>query len=131
MITLTNFFFNFFIAAKLQEAKPERLSTEKPRQIDHINRMITFMTLFKHSKRFLQKLNLILKKLFYYSQAKGGEARKAVDGKTSTVHEGDKCTETEAEKSPWWTVDLLDAYPVHFVRLTTRCCDGITVKKVR
>ena len=63
------------------------------------------------------------------SQAKGGEARKAVDGKTSTVHEGDKCTETEAEKSPWWTVDLLDAYPVHFVKLTTRCCDGITVKK--
>ena len=63
------------------------------------------------------------------SEAKGGEARKAVDGKTSTVHEGDKCTETEAEKSPWWTVDLLDAYPVHFVRLTTRCCDGITVKK--
>jgi hypothetical protein len=89
------------------------------------------LTGFHSYDKFLIRNETDFFKLFYYSQAKGGEARKAVDGKTSTVHEGNKCTETEAEKSPWWTVDLLDAYPVHFVRLTTRCCDGITVKKVR
>jgi len=63
------------------------------------------------------------------SQTKGGEPSKAVDGRTATVHEGDKCIETESEKSPWWTVDLLVPYPIHFVRLTTRCCDNIKVKK--
>jgi hypothetical protein len=26
-------------------------------------------------------------------------------------------------------VDLLDAYPVKHVRLTTRCCDGVPVKR--
>ncbi len=59
----------------------------------------------------------------------GGAASNAVDGRRATVHEGNKCTETESEKSPWWTVDLLAPYPVMHVRLTTRCCDDLPVKK--
>ena len=59
----------------------------------------------------------------------GGKAGRAVDGSRSTVHEGSKCTETKSEKSPWWTVDLLDSYPVKHVRLTTRCCDDVPIKK--
>ncbi len=58
----------------------------------------------------------------------GGNPENAVDGKTSTVHEGKKCTETKSEKSPWWTVDLLEAAKVHHVRLTTRCCDDLPIK---
>ncbi len=63
------------------------------------------------------------------SQVGGGAAQNAVDGKTGTVHEGNKCVETKSEKSPWWTVDLLEAYPVQHVRLTTRCCDDVPIKK--
>ncbi len=59
----------------------------------------------------------------------GGKPANAVNGKTSSVHEGSQCTETKSEKSPWWTVDLLDAYKVQYVRLTTRCCDDLPVKK--
>ena len=62
------------------------------------------------------------------SVANGGRPQNAVDGKTSTVHEGKKCTETQSEKSPWWTVDLLEAVPVEYVRLTTRCCDDLPLK---
>ena len=62
------------------------------------------------------------------SVANGGQPQNAVDGKTSTVHEGKKCTETQSEKSPWWTVDLLEAVPVQYVRLTTRCCDDLPLK---
>ena len=58
----------------------------------------------------------------------GGQPQNAVDGKTSTVHEGKKCTETKSEKSPWWTVDLLEAVKVQHVRLTTRCCDDLPIK---
>ena len=50
----------------------------------------------------------------------GGAASNAVDGRRATVHEGNKCSETKSEKSPWWTVDLLAPYPVLHVRLTTR-----------
>lgn len=59
----------------------------------------------------------------------GGDANNAVDGKTTTVHEGTKCTETKSEKSPWWTVDLLEPHSVAYVKLTTRCCDAVPVKK--
>ena len=58
----------------------------------------------------------------------GGRPENAVDGKTSSVHEGKKCTETKSEKSPWWTVDLLEAAKIQFVRLTTRCCDDLPIK---
>ena len=40
-----------------------------------------------------------------------------------------RCSETKKEKSPWWTVDLLQSFEVHQVRITTRCCDGVPVKK--
>lgn len=65
------------------------------------------------------------------SSSEVGEAKagKAVDGRKTTVHEGNKCTETKSEKSPWWTVDLLQNYPVKHVRLTTRCCDDIAIKR--
>ena len=58
----------------------------------------------------------------------GGQPQNAVDGRTSTVHEGRQCTETKSEKSPWWTVDLLVPVKVHHVRLTTRCCDDLPIK---
>ncbi len=63
------------------------------------------------------------------SSAGGSRAGAAVDGSATSVHEGSRCTETESEKSPWWTVDLLASYPVRHVRLTTRCCDGFPVRK--
>ena len=63
------------------------------------------------------------------SSAGLAKARNAVDGRMSSVHEGNKCTETEKEKSPWWTVDLLADFPVKHVRITTRCCDGFPIKK--
>lgn len=68
------------------------------------------------------------------SETEGGPASNAVDGRTSTVHEGNKCFETKPEKSPWITVDLLTAHRVEAVRLTTRCCDDsvqVTSAEVR
>lgn len=62
------------------------------------------------------------------SVTNGGQASNAVDGRTSTVHEGRQCTETKSEKSPWWTVDLLVPVKVQHVRLTTRCCDDLPLK---
>ncbi|QQP35938.1 Uncharacterized protein FKW44_020889, partial [Caligus rogercresseyi] len=53
----------------------------------------------------------------------GGLPGNAVDGRSGTVHEGNKCTETLSEKSPWWTVDLLRPHTIKYIRLTTRCCD--------
>ena len=41
---------------------------------------------------------------------------------------GKKCTETKSEKSPFWTVDLLESAKVQYVRLTTRCCDDLLIK---
>ena len=59
----------------------------------------------------------------------GGRPQNAVDGRTSTVHEGKKCSETQLEDSPWWTVDLLEPVPVQYVRITTRCCDDLPLKR--
>uniref|UniRef100_A0A0K2TM37 Uncharacterized protein n=1 Tax=Lepeophtheirus salmonis TaxID=72036 RepID=A0A0K2TM37_LEPSM len=58
-----------------------------------------------------------------------GYSGNAVDGKTGTVHEGNKCTETLSEKSPWWTVDLLRSHSIKYIRITTRCCDDNIVIK--
>ena len=63
------------------------------------------------------------------SQTEGGQPGNAVDGKVTTVHEGKRCSETKSEKSPWWTVDLLEHFAVDHVRLTTRCCDDVPIKK--
>jgi len=64
------------------------------------------------------------------SETPGGGPSNAVDGVPTVVHEGRKCTETKAEKSPWWTVDLLDIQAVKHVRITTRCCDDLPIKNV-
>ncbi|KFM61407.1 CUB and sushi domain-containing protein 3, partial [Stegodyphus mimosarum] len=58
------------------------------------------------------------------STVRGGEASHGNDGDLTTVHENKYCTETKAEDSPWWQVDLLHAYPVRVVRIVTRGCCG-------
>ena len=42
----------------------------------------------------------------------------------STIHENKYCTETKLENSPWWQVDLLQAYEIKVVRIITRGCCG-------
>lgn len=56
--------------------------------------------------------------------ARGGSAGNANDGDPTTVHDGRRCTETLKEPSPWWSVDLLQPYPVRAVSITTRGCCG-------
>ncbi|GFT20676.1 CUB and sushi domain-containing protein 3 [Nephila pilipes] len=58
------------------------------------------------------------------SSVRGGEASHGNDGDLTIVHENKYCTETKAEDSPWWQVDLLHAYPVRVVRIVTRGCCG-------
>lgn len=55
---------------------------------------------------------------------RGGSALNANDGEKSTEHDGKRCSETQKEASPWWKVDLLQAYAVKVVRVTTRGCCG-------
>ncbi|XP_049819209.1 sushi, von Willebrand factor type A, EGF and pentraxin domain-containing protein 1 [Aethina tumida] len=55
---------------------------------------------------------------------RGGSALNANDGEKSTDHDGKRCSETQKEASPWWQVDLLRAYAVKVVRVTTRGCCG-------
>ncbi|XP_057333972.1 sushi, von Willebrand factor type A, EGF and pentraxin domain-containing protein 1 isoform X2 [Microplitis mediator] len=55
---------------------------------------------------------------------RGGDASHGNDGDTGTEHDGKRCTETQNEPSPWWKVDLLKAYSVKVVRVTTRGCCG-------
>ncbi|XP_040066636.1 uncharacterized protein LOC115308197 [Ixodes scapularis] len=47
----------------------------------------------------------------------GGVPQKAVDGSTSAFFQADTCSLTEAERSPWWYVNLLEPYSVQLVRL--------------
>lgn len=56
--------------------------------------------------------------------ARGGSSGNANDGDPTTVHDGRRCTETLKEPSPWWSVDLLQPYPVRAVSITTRGCCG-------
>jgi PREDICTED: similar to furrowed CG1500-PA len=58
------------------------------------------------------------------STIRGGESRNANDGDVSTIHENKYCTETKLENSPWWQVDLLQAYEIKVVRIITRGCCG-------
>lgn len=55
---------------------------------------------------------------------RGGGAGNANDGEKTTEHDGRRCTETQREASPWWSVDLLRTYAVKVVRVTTRGCCG-------
>ncbi|XP_066975553.1 uncharacterized protein [Macrobrachium rosenbergii] len=58
------------------------------------------------------------------SVADGGIPQKAVDGSTSTSFSLDTCTLTNAERQPWWYVNLLEPYMVQLVRLDfgQSCC---------
>lgn len=56
------------------------------------------------------------------STVKGGESRNANDGRLITQHDSKHCTETRAEQSPWWQVDLLQVYEIRSVRLLGRAC---------
>ncbi|KAL1116999.1 hypothetical protein AAG570_004327, partial [Ranatra chinensis] len=58
------------------------------------------------------------------TSVRGGPASNANDGDLTTVHDGNKCTETMKEPSPWWQVNLLRPYPIKVVRITTRGCCG-------
>ncbi|XP_076319115.1 P-selectin-like isoform X1 [Tachypleus tridentatus] len=58
------------------------------------------------------------------SSTRGGNPQNANDGDTTTLHENKFCTETKKENSPWWQVDLLQAYEVKVVRIITRGCCG-------
>ncbi|KAF2351791.1 C-type lectin-like, partial [Trinorchestia longiramus] len=60
------------------------------------------------------------------STARGGDGENANDGDLTTLHDGDRCTQTLTETSPWWAVDLLQQYEVSVVRITARgCCDSL------
>ncbi|XP_069194508.1 P-selectin isoform X2 [Procambarus clarkii] len=58
------------------------------------------------------------------STARGGRGENANDGHLTSIHDGQHCTETLVEPSPWWSVDLLQEYEVTLVRLSTRGCCG-------
>ncbi|RWS28808.1 Lectin C: F5/F8 and sushi domain-containing protein-like protein [Leptotrombidium deliense] len=58
------------------------------------------------------------------STIRGGDSRNANDGDVTTIHENKYCTETKNENSPWWQVDLLQAYEVKVIRIITRGCCG-------
>lgn len=48
----------------------------------------------------------------------------AVNGDTFGVNSEDSCHSTQPEISPWWSVNLLESYTVHSVRLIVghSCC---------
>lgn len=56
------------------------------------------------------------------STIRGGDSRNAIDGKLITLHDMKYCTETKFEQSPWWQIDLLQAYEIRAVRILTRAC---------
>ena len=62
------------------------------------------------------------------STARGGSALNAIDGDRSVHHDvggtGGRCSETNAELSPWWMTDMMRSFTVHAVRITTRSCCG-------
>lgn len=63
--------------------------------------------------------------------ARGGSSSNANNGDPTSVHDGRRCTETLKEPSPWWSVDLLQPYPVRAVSITTRGCCGKFVHRNR
>ncbi|XP_049300024.1 sushi, von Willebrand factor type A, EGF and pentraxin domain-containing protein 1 [Anopheles funestus] len=59
------------------------------------------------------------------SATRSGPAGFANDGKPGNQNpDGQECSETQKEVSPWWRVDLLTPEAVRVVRLTTRGCCG-------
>lgn len=59
------------------------------------------------------------------SATRSGPAFYANDGKPGNqIPDGQECSETQKEASPWWRVDLLAPQTVRVVRITTRGCCG-------
>lgn len=59
------------------------------------------------------------------SYTRSGPANFANDGKPGNKDpDGQECSETQKEPSPWWKVDLLAPQAVRVVRITTRGCCG-------
>ena len=59
------------------------------------------------------------------SATRSGPAFYANDGKPGNQNpDGQECSETQKEASPWWRVDLLASQTVRVVRITTRGCCG-------
>lgn len=59
------------------------------------------------------------------SATRSGPAGFANDGKPGNQNpDGQECSETQKEASPWWRVDLLTPEAVRVVRITTRGCCG-------
>ncbi|XP_058831094.1 sushi, von Willebrand factor type A, EGF and pentraxin domain-containing protein 1 [Topomyia yanbarensis] len=59
------------------------------------------------------------------SATRSGPASLANDGKPGNQNpDGQECSETQKEASPWWRVDLLTPEAVRVVRITTRGCCG-------
>eukprot|EP00118_Oscarella_pearsei_P028991 m.3415 g.3415 ORF g.3415 m.3415 type:complete len:2425 (+) comp9369_c0_seq1:116-7390(+) len=58
------------------------------------------------------------------SRAGGGASSRAVDGNPAPNWNSASCTHSNAEKNPWWRVDLLEERRVTSVRVTNRgdCC---------
>ncbi|XP_048057805.1 fucolectin-7-like [Megalobrama amblycephala] len=47
-------------------------------------------------------------------------AQKAVDGNRNPIRKHGSCSHTNADKDPWWRVDLLEVYMVTRVSITNR-----------
>ncbi|XP_075158690.1 CUB and Sushi multiple domains furrowed [Haematobia irritans] len=59
------------------------------------------------------------------SYTRAGPAHYANDGQPGNKNpDGQQCSETQKEPSPWWRVDLLTPQAVRVVRITTRGCCG-------
>lgn len=59
------------------------------------------------------------------SATRSGPAFYANDGKPGNqIPDGQECSETQKEASPWWRVDLLEPQTIRVVRITTRGCCG-------
>ena len=73
----------------------------------------------------LTVLNVAVGKAAMQSSTVGqGSPQRAIDGSTSTFFNANTCTMTEAERSAWWYVNLLEPYLVQLVRIDfgTSCC---------
>lgn len=87
------------------------------------SRLTTYITL-PRTDRFAGTNVAMHKPTNQSTTARGGSPSNANDGDPTTVHDGRRCTETLKEPSPWWSVDLLQPYPVRAVSITTRGCCG-------
>jgi len=60
------------------------------------------------------------------TSAHGGVASRAIDGSAATSWSQGSCTHTNAEKNPWWEVDLGSTQKIKAIAITGRgdCCEG-------